>query len=84
MRFSRLMGLFLAGLEDGPTSRHDPIFRNNPPRRGEPNNPSHSVIQYSDPNDLEIRVKLQNHAERVAADQDLVAKVVERLKAMEQ
>lgn len=80
----RIDGTFLAGLKDGPTNRHDPIFRTNPPRHGEPNNPSHSVLRYSDPDDLEIRVKLQNHAERIVSDQDLVTAVFERLQGMEQ
>jgi hypothetical protein len=75
---------FLVTMEDVPVGRHDPVYRKNPPLRGEPNNPAHTVLRYANPNDEEIRVKLQNHVQRVTIDQGLVAEVVARLAGMEE
>jgi hypothetical protein len=79
----RIEGSFLSTLSDVPLIRHDPVFRANPPRKGEPNNPAHTVLIYKDPDDLEIRVKLQNHVQRINADQDLVAEISSLLEGME-
>lgn len=67
---------FLSELDGINRVRHAPNFYGNPPPVGKPNNPSHAVIIYEDPNDPEIRVKLQNHATIVMVNKELIAELL--------
>jgi len=74
-RIYRIDGSFLANLDKPLVPRHHPNYHGDPPPKGKPNNPTHSVIPYDDPEVLEVRVKLQNHAQRVDVDQAVVEEI---------
>jgi hypothetical protein len=78
----KLENAFLSELDGINKVRHAPNFYGNPPPVGKPNNPSHTIVVYTDPNDPEIRVKLQNHATAVEPKKELIADLLNSLSAI--
>ncbi len=80
----RIEGSYLSQLEIANRTRHDPVFHGDPPRQGWPNNPAHAVVIYAEEDELQMRVKLQNHAKEVEVDRQLIEGIGEMLSAKEQ